>query len=63
MEWKVVSEEIKIILRFGTEEKQSPVSSIMISREINKKIGLIEILKEFRDGNLLKICKSEDQKN
>lgn len=35
----------------------------MISKEIKKKIGDVEMVKILRDGNLLVSCKTEEQKS
>uniref|UniRef100_A0A3B5LGW7 Receptor-interacting serine-threonine kinase 3 n=1 Tax=Xiphophorus couchianus TaxID=32473 RepID=A0A3B5LGW7_9TELE len=60
---KVVSEEFKIILKLKNEEEQDNISPIVVSREIKKKIGDVEMVKILRDGNLLVVCKNEEQKN
>lgn len=36
---------------------------IALSRELKKKVGEVETAKILRDGNLLIICKTEEQKN
>ncbi|XP_027895304.1 uncharacterized protein LOC114158190 [Xiphophorus couchianus] len=60
---KVVREEFKIILKLKNEEEQDNISPIVVSREIKKKIGDVEMVKILRDGNLLVVCKNEEQKN
>ena len=60
---KVVREEFKVILKLKNEEEKDKISPIVVSREIKKKIGDVEMVKILRDGNLLVICKDIEQKN
>ncbi|MED6275833.1 hypothetical protein CHARACLAT_030479 [Characodon lateralis] len=60
---KVMREEFKIILKLKNGEEQDNISPIVVSREIKKKIGDVEMVKILRDGNLLVVCKNEEQKN
>lgn len=60
---KMVRGEFKIILKFRMEDEQISLSPIALSREVKKKIGEVEMAKVLRDGNLLIICKTEEQKN
>ncbi len=39
------------------------LSPIALSRELKKKLGEVDTAKILRDGNLLVICKTEEQKN
>ncbi|CAJ1074159.1 uncharacterized protein LOC116713401 [Xyrichtys novacula] len=60
---KVEREEFKIVLRFRKEDEQVNLSPIILSRELKKKVGDVEMTKILRDGNLLIICRNEEQKN
>ncbi|XP_013859124.1 uncharacterized protein LOC106514416, partial [Austrofundulus limnaeus] len=60
---RMVKEEFKIILKFKNEEENIQLSPIAVSRELKKKIGDIQFAKTLRDGSLLIIVKSEEQKN
>ncbi|MEQ2237188.1 hypothetical protein ILYODFUR_020683 [Ilyodon furcidens] len=59
---KILKEEFKIILKLRNEDEHNNLSLIVISREIKKKIGDVEMVKVLRDGNLLVTCKNEEQK-
>jgi hypothetical protein len=60
---KMVTEEYKIILKFRKEDENVTLSPIALSKELRKKIGEVDTAKILRDGSLLVICKTEDQKN
>lgn len=60
---KVERKEVKIILKFRKEDEHVNLSPIALSRELKKKVGEVETAKILRDGNLLIICKTEEQKN
>ncbi len=60
---KIVREEYKVILKFGKENEHIHLSPIALSRELKKKLGEVDTAKILRDGNLLVICKTEEQKN
>lgn len=59
---KIVREASKVILTFRREDEHLQVSSIALSRELKKKIGEVEMAQVLRDGNLLVICKTDEQK-
>lgn len=54
--------EFVVIVRFSKEDKQIILSMVMLSRELRRKLGEVEMVKTLRDGNLLIICRSEEQK-
>lgn len=56
-------EEFKIILRFRKEDEDVQLSPIALSRELKKKFGDVQLAKILRDGNLLIVVKTEEQKN
>lgn len=56
---KSVKEEFKIILKFRKEDEHVNLSPI----ELKKKLGEVDMAKILRDGSLLIICKTEEQKN
>lgn len=60
---KTVREEFKIILKFKEEEQNIQIGPIALSRELKKKIGDISFAKTLRDGSVMIICKTEEQKN
>lgn len=35
----------------------------MMSKELRRKLGEVEVVKTLRDGNLLIICRTEEQEN
>lgn len=52
----------KVILKFGQENEFRNVGLIALSKDLKKKLGDIELAKVLRDGRLLIICTSEEQK-
>lgn len=49
---KVVRGEFQIILKFRKEDEHVNLSLIVLSRELKKKLGEVEMAKILRDGNL-----------
>lgn len=60
---KIVKEEFKIILKFRKEDEHVNLSPMALSKELKKKLGEVDMAKILRDGSLLIICKTEEQKN
>ncbi|MEQ2288688.1 hypothetical protein AMECASPLE_025347 [Ameca splendens] len=59
---KIGREECKIILKLKNEEEKENLSPILLSREIKKKIGDVEMVKVLRDGNILVSCKTKEER-
>ncbi|XP_035985059.1 uncharacterized protein LOC118558667 [Fundulus heteroclitus] len=59
---KAGKKEVKIILKFRKDEHIS-LSPIAVSRELKKKLGVVEMARILRDGSLFIVCKTEEQKN
>lgn len=59
---KIVKEEFKIILTFRKEDEHVNLSPMALSKELKKKLGEVDMAKILRDGSLLIICKTEEQK-
>lgn len=62
MRKRILVGEFKVIVRFNREDEQINLSPIMLSKELRKKVGDVEVVKTLRDGNLMIICRSEEQK-
>lgn len=60
---KVVTEEFKVILKFREEDARVYPSPMILSKEIKRKIGDVELAKVLRDGNLLLICRNEEMRH
>lgn len=50
---KVVMEEVKILLKLRNTGRQGNMSPILMSRELKKKTGQVQMVKVLRDGNLI----------
>ncbi len=52
-----------IILRFGEERGISSVSPVKLTTVLRNQIGDIHMAKVLKDGNLLIVCRNEEQNN
>lgn len=60
---KIEREQYKVILKFRKEDEHVNLSPVALSRELKKKLGEVDTAKILRDGSLLMICKTDEQKN
>lgn len=58
---KALKENCKDMVGFQKIEEPIELSPVTLSRELKKKIGDVEVVKILRDGQLLLICRTEEQ--
>lgn len=55
--------EFKIILRFGEERGISSMNPVKLTTVLRNQIGDIHLAKVLKDGNLLIVCRNEEQRD